>query len=314
MPAKTILKALKWKIKFVVNVQTSKLICRTSLQLICMFQIIQMRSEDFLFATELANTMNWNMAPEDFQFMTQLEPEGCFTLSEGQKHVGIATCISYGKVGWFGNLIVKEEYRGKGAGTLLVKHAIDYLQGKDVETIGLYAYPDLIKFYSTLGFRSDEEFSVLHVEDLASLTGANLLSVGKHHIQIVEAFDRRCFGGDRKKLLESIILEEGNLGYYKAEGNEVGGYVAATVYETMAWIGPLICQEGNVDAAVALLKAVLSKTTGKNIYLALPKKEIALIDMLSAVGFKKDFSVKRMFFGPKVSTNCIYLAESLERG
>ena len=279
-----------------------------------MFQIIQMRSEDFLFATELANTMNWNMAPEDFQFMTQLEPEGCFTLSEGQKHVGIATCISYGKVGWFGNLIVKEEYRGKGAGSLLVKHAVDYLHGKGVQTIGLYAYPDLVKFYSNLGFRSDEEFSVLHVEDLAPLTGANLLSVGKHHIQIVEAFDRRCFGGDRKKLLESIILEEGNLGYYKAEGNEVGGYVAATVYETMAWIGPLICQEGNIDAAVTLLKAVLSKTTGKSVYLALPKKEIALIDMLSAVGFKEDFSVKRMFFGPKVSTNCIYLAESLERG
>lgn len=273
-----------------------------------------MRSEDFLFATELANTMNWNMAPEDFQFMTQLEPEGCFTLSDNIKHVGIATCISYGKVGWFGNLIVKEEYRGKGAGSLLVKHAIDYLRGKGVETIGLFAYPNLVKFYSNLGFKSDEEFSVLYVKDLAPLTGANLLSIGKNHIQIIEAFDSRCFGGNRKKLLESIINEKGNLGYFTAEGNEVGGYVAATVYEAMAWIGPLICQDGNVDVAVTLLKAVLSKTTGKSVYLALQKKEIALIDMLLAVGFKEDFSVNRMFFGPKVSTNCIYLAESLERG
>ena len=57
--------------------------------------------------------------------------------------MGIATCISFGKVGWFGNLIVKEEIRHKGAGSLLVKHAIDYLQGKGVETIGLYAYPNL---------------------------------------------------------------------------------------------------------------------------------------------------------------------------
>ena len=93
------------------------------------------------------------MAPEDFQFMTQLEPEGCFVLFDDSKPIGIATCISYGKVGWFGNLIVKEEYRSKGAGSLLVKHAINYLHGKGVETIGLYAYPNLIKFYGNLGFR-----------------------------------------------------------------------------------------------------------------------------------------------------------------
>ena len=110
----------------------------------------------------------------------------------------------------------------------------------------------------------------------------------------------QCFGGDRKKLLESIILEEGNLSYYVSKGNEVVGYVAATVYETMAWVGPLVCQEGNVDAAVTLLKAVLAKLTGKSVYVALPKKESALADTLSAAGFKEDFSVVRMFFGPNV--------------
>ena len=146
------------------------------------------------------------------------------------------------------------------------------------------------------------------------MTGENLLSVGKAHIGLIEGFDSRCFGGDRKKLLKSIILEEGNLNYYVSKGNELAGYAAATVYRKMAWIGPLICQEGNVDAAVTLLKAVLSKLAGKSVYLALPKKETALIEMLSAVGFKKDFSVNRMFFGSKLSTNCIYLAESLERG
>ena len=98
-----------------------------------------MRPEDFAFAVELANTMDWNMATEDFEFMTQLEPEGCLVLFDGLKPVGIATCIVYGKVGWFGNLIVEEEYRHKGAGSFLVKYAVEYLLGKGVETIGLYA-------------------------------------------------------------------------------------------------------------------------------------------------------------------------------
>ena len=124
----------------------------------------------------------------------------------------------------------------------------------------------------------------------------------------------KFFGGNRKKLLESIILEKGNLSYYFSKNNEIVGYVAATVYETMAWVGPLICEADNVEVAVSLLKAVLAKLSGKSVYLVLPKMETVLLDKLLSVGFKEDFSVTRMFLGESVTKNCIYLAESLERG
>src|SRR5665647_1940702 len=271
-----------------------------------MFQIKFMRPQDFVFATELANTMDWNMAIEDFQFMTLLEPGGCFILFDDSKPIGIATSNSYCKIGWFGNLIVKEEYRGKGAGSQLVKHAIAYLHGKGVETIGLYALPNLIGFYNSLGFRYDEDFSVLHTPALKAISNETLPSVETKHIQQIAQFDCKCFGGDRRKLLESIILEPGNLSYYVSKGDEVTGYIASTVYEKMAWVGPLVCQEGNVDASVALLNGVLSKLTGLSAYVVLPKKETALVTTLSTAGFKEDFSVVRMFFGPNVSRNCIY--------
>jgi GNAT superfamily N-acetyltransferase len=279
-----------------------------------MFQIKTMHPEDFDFAVELANTMDWNMAIEDFQFMTSLEPGGCFVLFDHSKPIGIATSNSYDKLGWFGNLIVKEEYRGKGAGSQLVKHAIHSLHDKGVKTIGLYAYPNLVQFYSRLGFRYDEDFSIFTTHALKAISAELLPSVGPNNIQQITAYDRRCFGGDRGKLLESIILDEGNLSYYVSKDNETTGYVAATVYETMAWVGPLVCHEDNVNAAVMLLKGVLSKLTGLRVYVALPKKEISLATILFNAGFKEDFSVVRMFFGPNVARNCIYLAESLERG
>jgi GNAT superfamily N-acetyltransferase len=279
-----------------------------------MFQVKPMRAGDFQFATKLANTMNWNMATEDFQFMTNLEPEGCFVAFNGRERVGISTSISYGKVGWFGNLIVKEKYRNVGVGGLLVNHAVNYLKSRGVQTIGLYAYPDLTRFYRNLGFRLDEDFSVLCAERLGSSTSEVLPMVRKRQIRAVEQFDSRCFGGDRKKLLESIILEEGNLSYFKSEGGDVVGYVAATVYEKMAWVGPLMCREKRVDVAAVLLKAVLANLTGKSVYAVLPKKETALANMLFSAGFKKDFSVSRMFLGQAVAKNCVYMAESLERG
>src|SRR5665648_150285 len=124
-----------------------------------MFQVKPLTRDDYPFAVELANTMNWNMANEDFEFAATLEPGGSFLLVEGSKRLGIATCVSYGKVGWFGNLIVKEGNRKKGGGTTLVTHAIDYLHAKGVETIGLYAYPHLVGFYGSLDFKADDDFS-----------------------------------------------------------------------------------------------------------------------------------------------------------
>ena len=73
-------------------------------------------------------------------------------------------------------------------------------------------------------------------------------------------------------------------------------------------------QAGNVDDAVSLLKAVLSQLSGLSVYLVLPIKEVALADMLFSVGFKVDFCVSRMFLGQAASKDCIYMAESLERG
>ena len=279
-----------------------------------MFQVKPLSVDDFLFAVRLSNTMNWNMVTQDFEFMSSLEPEGCFVLFEGSERLGIATSISYGTVGWFGNLIIKEEYRNKGAGSFLVKHAVDYLRGKGVETIGLYAYPKLIDFYSNLGFKQDKDFAVLHAENLDLSTMEALPEIGKQNLQAITEFDSQCFGGNRRKLLESVILEKGNLGYFMSERERVVGYVAAKVYEDMAEVGPLVCQAKRLDTATKLLTTVLGKLTSLNVYLCLPKKETALISTLFKIGFKEDFSVTRMFLGRTAAKNCIYMTESLERG
>jgi len=279
-----------------------------------MFHVEKMKADDFSFAVQLANTMNWNMAVEDFEFMMKLEPQGCFVLFHGSERLGICTGVSFGRVGWFGNLVVKGGYRREGAGSLLVKHALDYLTNKGVKTIGLYAYPHLVSFYKSLDFKPDIDFLVLQGKTAFPQTEGIVRKAKKQDVPEVIDFDSQCFGANRKKLLEPILLDTGNLCYISTENDGIAGYVAAKVYGTMAEVGPLVCHANRVEAAVVLLKTILSRLNGLVVSMCIPKKEAVLLNMLSKAGFREDFGVARMFLGAAVAKNCIYMAESLERG
>jgi len=279
-----------------------------------MFHVEKMEVDDFLFAVQLADTMNWNMTPVDFEFMTKLEPDGCFVLFHDQERAGIATSISFGKAGWFGNLVVKKEFRREGAGNLLTRHAIGCLKNKGVETIGLYAYPHLVNFYERLGFESDIDFAVVTGKATVSPIKDRLKEATNLEVPEIIDFDRQCFGANRQKLLEAILLESGNLCFISTENSKITGYVAAKVHGKTAEVGPLICHANHEETAVLLLDTVLSRLNGVEVFMYIPKKEAELLNMLTKVGFKEDFCVVRMFLGSPVAKNCICTAESLERG
>jgi GNAT superfamily N-acetyltransferase len=170
-----------------------------------MFHVEKMGAKDFPFAAEIANTMNWNMTKDDFEFNVKLEPNGCFVLLCGQERIGIATCISYGRIGWFGNLVVNQNYREKGAGTQLVKHAIKYLKTTGVTTIGLYAYEHLINFYGNLGFKKNTDFVVLKAQKAKPIDTEKQATMKKRDFPTLVNFDCQCLGASREKLLKQIV-------------------------------------------------------------------------------------------------------------
>jgi N-acetylglutamate synthase-like GNAT family acetyltransferase len=274
----------------------------------------KMKADDFPFAVQLANTMNWNMTVDDFKFIMNLEPQGCFVQFHGNQRVGIATTISFEKAGWFGNFIVKDDSRGKGAGTLLLEHALNYLKSKNAETIGLYAYPQLVKFYQRFGFEPHSDFLVLKGKAAIPAAQETLREAEKGDMAEIVDLDGKCFGANRKKLLEQILLNKRNFCVVSTEKNKITGYVAAKVYEEMAEVGPLICHANRQEAAVSLLKSIFSRLNGLDVFIYVPKKENLLLAKLGKMGLKEDFRVVRMFMGPAIAKNCIYAAESLERG
>jgi hypothetical protein len=82
----------------------------------------------------------------------------------------------------------------------------------------------------------------------------------------------------------------------------------------VAEVGPIVCSRDHAQTATELLNSVLCQLRGLQAYVYLPLSEEAQIGVASAAGFREKFRLVRMFLGPKAAKNCIYSAESLERG
>lgn len=279
-----------------------------------MFSVKSMTRQDFSFAVQITDKMSWGMVEDDFEFITKLEPEGCFVLFDDQERIGMATTVSFGKMGWFGNLIVAKSERNKGAGSLLVKHSVDYLKSRGVQTVGLYAYVDKVNFYRRLGFEYDSEFSVLQGRGFSTEKRQGIVETRKKDLQQIIDYDSLCFGASRRKVLEPILGDSHNIGYMCIEKNSMLGYALAKVYDGIADLGPLVCPKGRSDLAIILLEAVLHKLKEARVSLCLPKKEKSVLDMLVANGFVESFPLIRMFLNPRSMSDCVCVAESLERG
>lgn len=280
-----------------------------------MYKVKLMTVEDLTFAVSITDTMNWNLTEQDFSFMMQLEPQGCFVLLNDAEKIGIATTIGFGRVGWIGNVIIEERHRGKRAGSTIVKHAVNYLRSKGAETIGLYSYKDMVDFYARLGFKRNVEFTVLNGKAFHSpLDMDKVREAGENDVKKIVDFDRVYFGASREKLLTKIASAKGNPCYFYAENEEILGYAMAKVYDNFAELGPLTCKKDKTYVADNLAKAILNKIENYNVSVCLPKKEKDIINMLLNNGFKESFNVLRMFSGPVAFKDCIYIAESLERG
>jgi GNAT superfamily N-acetyltransferase len=275
-----------------------------------------MSVEDLDFAVRLTDTMNWQLTEEDFEFMLQLEPEGCFTLTEDNKRIGLLTTISFDGMGWIGNVIVDEKHRRKGAGPILVEHAVDYLIKKRVNTVGLYAYLNAVNFYRRLGFTYDSDFIVLHGKGSLSKieVTTNIRMAEKKDLHEIIAHDGSCMGVSRGKLLEPILLNTDNSCYLMTRDGGIVGYVSAKVYKGLAELGPLVCGKGDSEVAVDLLKAIIGRLESFELSACLPKKETTVVGFLTDSGFRESFRVARMFFGTPRVHDCVYMAESLERG
>ncbi len=279
-----------------------------------MIYVRVLSEEDFCFATRLTDTVDWGLTEEDFQFMIDLEPHGCFIVLDGEKKIGIATTVTYGEVGWIGNVIVEEKYRNRGVGSRLLMHAMNYLRKRAVKTINLLSYVHAIPFYENLGFKSVGWFSVLKGKGTQRKSAGRVRSAGEKDFPDIFALDAFCFGTSRERVLRRILSEKDNLCCTSYADDELSGFIFARRYPEMAELGPMACRSNSVNA-IDLLHAILGELLGLEVHMYVAEKAVSLLAELKTLGFEERFKVMKMFWGrPVLETDCLLAAESLERG
>ncbi len=141
-------------------------------------------------------------------------------LSEGTV-VGVGNVVVNGRVGWLGNIIVRETHRGQGIGQALVLALCDYCRTRDCCSIQLIATEMGLPLYVKLGFQVVENYLFMKGGRVSDAPDpSHLAPLESRHFEAVLALDREATGEDRALLLQKFV--EG--GWVWIENGQVGGF------------------------------------------------------------------------------------------
>ena len=112
---------------------------------------------DIDYALAQASREKWTTSRAWLAGLFEHEPAGCFIAEIGRHPAGMVTSTCHRETAWIGYLIVEPQHRGRGIGRALMKHTLQYLDGRGFRTVRLDADPPGVNLYRSLGFTAEGE-------------------------------------------------------------------------------------------------------------------------------------------------------------
>jgi ribosomal protein S18 acetylase RimI-like enzyme len=249
------------------------------------------RTDDIAVFLKMATAENWVAEPWEFAFLLAVFPEGCFCLRDSDgKGIAFVTSMRHEKSGWIGNLIVAEEFRGKGIGAALFRRALEALQAAGVGTFWLTASASGKSLYEKYGFNS--------LDAVVRWSGN-----GQQHSGHVRHFDRAeapvsvssidCqVWGDRRDVLLAATADRGRLLL------EESAFLVIQPCGVDMQLGPFSAL--NCDSAEYLCDAALDSVPQETrLYIDAPLSNRSAVRLFSRRGMRITGSTELMYAGAK---------------
>lgn len=247
-----------------------------------------------------ARQEGWDPGVHDAEIFYDVFPDGFYGFFRGDELIGGGSLVSYGgEFGFMGFFIVRPECRGGGIGRALWLRRRDTLLGrlKSGASIGMDGVVAMQPFYREGGF------AIAHRDERRARLGAEfprceaVSAVVPADLAALAAYDRACFGFDRREFLERWILDsEAQSFAYRQEG-VIAGYAVMRRTGNGHKIGPLFAD--CLPVARELYRACLATAPGRQLYLDIPMKNSAAVSLADEFGARYVFECARMYYGPE---------------
>lgn len=202
---------------------------------------------------ELRHEVGWSV--HDWALRAVLEPPHarCLVAVDDEDHLlGVGSGISYGDLGFVGNMIVDAEHRRRGIGAAILRAVVAFLEERGTTRVELYATVEGRPLYAQHGFELTEPNAMVRLRrGLARVDDGPELAEADPSVQAeLAAYDAQRFGGDRSMVLRAALEDvrrplvvarrNGRIvgyGWVRADGERIGPLVADTPETAAAIIG-----------------------------------------------------------------------------
>jgi GNAT superfamily N-acetyltransferase len=230
-------------------------------------QIRNMRKEELPVAVEWAIAEGWNPGIADAECFWLEDPAGFFCAEAGGEMVGSVSVLNYDdRFAFAGLYIVKPEYRGKGVGMQLYRHAMRHAGSRIVGGDGVVA---MVPKYEKDGGLFLHYNNARYEGRGGGLMPKGLTPVGNVDFSDLLAYDTAHFPAKRESFLRFWIGHKDHFGLARLDAKgKIHGYGVRRTCHRGYKIGPLFAKDR--ETAELILDGLIANIPGEPFFLDIP--------------------------------------------
>ncbi len=255
------------------------------------FVVDPLRPDDLEAGLRLSTQAGWNQVASDWKRVFDLCPDGFFAGRLDGKVVatGSVAAIS-SNIRWIGLILVDEEVRGRGYGSLMMNHCLQVARRTGDEIVGLDASDQGRPVYLKKGFVDVAPIDRWSGTLTAPGDSRDIDRISLDSFDQVAEFDLKACGVDRSPLLRSLLGDPQGA-CFAYHGGGIEGFAFLLPGRTSPHLGPVVSRDGSVFQE--LLGAV-SRHLGKTPILMDSLRTPAQSILLEQCGLTVSRSLTRM--------------------
>jgi GNAT superfamily N-acetyltransferase len=229
-----------------------------------------MTSADIPCAMQLVAQARWNQLPCDWERFLALQPEGCFVAELAGKVVGTTTTCVFYPIAWIAMVLVEEGLRGRGIGTALVEHALQFIDAQGVRSIRLDATHLGQPIYERFGFVPQYWLTRFagRLPQTPNETGRGVSPASPVDYRRLAAFDKEVTQTDRGKFLWRLFIENPPSVRLVQRDQRLQGWITVR-HGREAWqLGPCLA---DATAGEELLADAAAQLSGEHVFFDAPE-------------------------------------------